>query len=64
LAAGAHLGGELVAAAGDRADQVVVRQGDAERSDLGAQIALLDDPARPNATDQLALVDDRPVGLD
>jgi hypothetical protein len=62
--AGAHLGGELIAATGDRTDQVGVGQSYAERPDLGAQIALFDDPTRPGAADQLVFADDGPVGLD
>jgi len=51
LGAGAHVSGELIASTSDRANQVAVRQGRAERPDLAAQIALFDDPARPGATD-------------
>jgi hypothetical protein len=32
--------------------------------DLRVQIILLDDPARPDAADQLVFADDGPVGLD
>ena len=60
----ADLSRELVATARDCADQVGVSQRHAERPDLGAQIALFDDPARPDPADQLVLADDRPVGLD
>jgi hypothetical protein len=63
-AAHTNLAGELVAATGDRPDQIGVRQGYAQRPYLGAQIAFFDDPARPDAADQLVLADDRPVGLD
>ena len=38
-----------------------MRQGRAEGPDLGAQIAFLDDPTRPDAADQLVLADNRPV---
>jgi len=55
---------ELVAAPGNRADEVWDPQGCAERLDLSSQVALFDDPAWPNAAHQLVLADDRPVGLD
>jgi hypothetical protein len=63
-AAPVHFTRELVAAPGDCADEVRVRQRHAERPDLGAQIALFDDPARPDAANQLVFADDRAVGLD
>ena len=55
---------ELIAAAGDRADQIWVSQSCTEGPDLGAQIAFFDDPAGPNAADQLFLADNGPVRLD
>src|SRR6516165_6963041 len=55
---------ELIAAAGDRADQVWVSQSCTEGRDLGAQIAFFDDPAGPDTADQLVLADNGTAGLD
>ena len=55
---------KLVAAPGNRVDQVWDPQGGTERPDLCSQVAFFDDPARPNAAHQLIFADDRPVGLD
>ena len=46
----ADLAGKLVAASGDRADQLALRpEGGAQRRDLGLQAVLLDDPVGPDA---------------
>jgi hypothetical protein len=60
----ASLASELIAAPRNRADQVCVPQGYAECPDLSAQIALFDDPARPDPADQFVLANDRAVGCD
>src|SRR6516162_11235767 len=62
--AGAHLGSELISSTSDRADKAAVLEGYAKRPNLGAQIALFDDAARPNAADQLVFVNDGPISLD
>jgi hypothetical protein len=44
------LAGELVAASGDRADQLALRpEGSAQSCNLGCQTIVFDDPARPYA---------------
>jgi hypothetical protein len=63
-AAPANLACELVTATRDRADQVWFPQGQAERPDLGPQIAFFDDPARPDPADEVVFADDGSVGPD
>jgi hypothetical protein len=61
----ADIPGELVASAGNRADQVAIRpEGVTQGRDLDVQTALLDDPLRPDAADQRVLADDSPLPLD
>jgi hypothetical protein len=61
----ADLAAELVAPPGDRADQPAVGCKDfAQRSDLARQPVLVDNPALPDAAQELVLADDRPRRLD
>jgi hypothetical protein len=61
----ADLAGKLVAASGDRADQIPLRpEGGAQRRDLGLQIVFLDDPVGPHARHQRVLADDLAARLD
>ena len=61
----ADLPGKLVAASGNRADQVAIRpEGAAQGRDLDVQTVLLDDPVRPDALHQRVFADDSPLRLD
>jgi len=59
------LPGELVAASGDRADQLALRpEGGAQGRNLGCQTIFFDDPARPHARHQRMSADDGPARFD
>jgi hypothetical protein len=61
----AGLAGELIAAAGDRADQLALcPESSAQRRNLGMQIFLLDDPVGPHARHQRILAEDSSARLD
>ncbi|HEV7995173.1 MAG TPA: hypothetical protein VGP52_02825 [Stellaceae bacterium] len=61
----ADLAGELVAASGDRADQLALRpKGGAQRRDMRLQIVFFDDPVGPDAAHQHVFADDRSAGFD
>src|SRR5215831_14774110 len=55
---------KLVATTNDGPNEVMARESLAQGLYLGVQIIVLDDPARPDAANQLVFADDGPVGLD
>jgi hypothetical protein len=54
---------ELVTPTHNRPDQVALRESLAQRLYLGVQVAVLDDPARPDPAHQLVFADDGAICL-